>query len=79
MVLGIWRRMQLFIACVATVLATFTILSVILILIAGEYLIMGGADLIPWFFLLYFIVGGILSYKFLWPFYSKNLKLPIED
>jgi len=67
-----WRKMQLFIACGATVGATLVIFTTILVLI-------GWTDFIEWYFPLHIIVGSILSYKFLWPFYSKNLKLPIED
>ncbi len=74
-----WRKMQLFIACGATVLASWIVSVVLLIILAGEYLIMGGADLILWLFWLHVIVGSFLSYKFLWPFYSRKLKLPIED
>ena len=67
-----WRKMQLFIACGGTVTAVGLILAVILVLI-------GGSDLIEWFFLLYLIIGFIVAYRFLWPYYSRNLKLPIED
>lgn len=67
-----WRKMQLLIACGGTVTAVGLILAVILILI-------GGADLIEWFFLIYLIIGFMVCYKFLWPYYSRNLKLPIED
>jgi len=74
-----WKRLQLFMACWATVLASWIISIVVAILLAGEYIIMGGADLITWLFWLHVIVGSLVSYKYLWPYYSRNLKLPIED
>ena len=74
-----WRKMQLFMACGATVLASWIVFVVVLVLLAGEYLITGGADLIGSLFWLWFIVGAILCYRYLWPYYSRNLKLPIED
>ncbi len=67
-----WRKFQLIIACGATVVATGLIFTIFLILI-------GRVDLIELFFYLHFSIGAVIIFFIFWPFYSKRMKLHIED
>ena len=67
-----WRKLQLIIACGATVVATGLILATVLILL-------GKSELIELFFYLHFSVGAAIIFFVFWPYYSKKMKFNIED
>jgi uncharacterized membrane protein len=67
-----WRKLQLIIVCGATVVATGLIITTVLILF-------GRTDLIELYFYLHFSIGAVIVFIIFWPYYSKKMKLNIED
>lgn len=62
-----WRKLQIAMACLGTVVAGAILLGVLIVLLGME-------ESFGLYWSIYFVVGPISIFIFFWPFYSKRLK-----